>query len=136
MYLCKNDCSPCEGHECMEFASCVDVSSEEDPIPRCDCQLGRVKDSSGARCRRPDPTTPTPRPIPTIEPAVKTATSAVTKSASTVLIVLVLITVFLFASMKIFDVARVIQMNMEVALVSAHLCLLVPVDVIGPLVNE
>ena len=33
---------------------------------------------------------------------------------------------FLFASLRIYDHGRVIQMNMEIALVLAHCCLLLP----------
>ena len=40
-------CSPCEGYKCMEFANCVDISTEEDPQVECICQLGRIKDASG-----------------------------------------------------------------------------------------
>ena len=35
-------------------------------------------------------------------------------------------TLFLFASLRIYDHGRVIQMNMEIALILAHLCLLLP----------
>ena len=118
--------SPCDGFECMEFGACIDESTDEDPIAVCKCQMGRVINEDTATCEIPLPVPPTQRPIPTLEPGVKTATTAVTKSASTVLIIFILITLFLFASMRIYDVARVIQMNMEIALVLAHICLLAP----------
>ena len=35
-------------------------------------------------------------------------------------------TLFLFASLRIYDHGRVIQMNMEIALILAHSCLLLP----------
>ena len=35
-------------------------------------------------------------------------------------------TLFLFASLRIYDHGRVIQMNMEIALILAHCCLLLP----------
>ena len=48
-----------------------------------------------------------------------------TSSASTVLIVFVGLTLFLFAWLRVHTVARVIQMNMEIALILAHVCLIV-----------
>ncbi len=48
-----------------------------------------------------------------------------TSSASTVLIVFVGATLFLFAWLRVRTVARVIQMNMEIALILAHVCLIV-----------
>ena len=74
-------------------------------------QLGRIMSDDGDSCIIPPPTTPTPRPIPTLPPAVKTATTAVTKTASTLLIIFVGITLFLFASLRVFDDGRVIQVS-------------------------
>ena len=37
-----------------------------------------------------------------------------------------MITLIVFAILRIFDVARVIQMNMEMAIVLAHVCLMIP----------
>ena len=101
----------------------------------------------------PTPATPTPRPIPTLPVQVKVITTAITKSASTILIIFVAITLILFALFRylsfyeifrllfnllhlllspsyawnrIYDVARVIQMNMEIALILAHIILLSP----------
>ena len=90
----------------MEFANCVDISTDEDPQVECVCQLGRIKDDSGEKCIIPPPTTPTPRPIPTLAPAVKTATTAVTKTASTLLVIFVGVTIFLFAALRIYDDGR------------------------------
>ena len=59
---------------------------------------------------------------------VKEVTTIATKSASTILIAFVLITLILFAILRIFDVARVIQMNMEISIVLAHGCLILPSD--------
>jgi len=117
--------SPCEGYECMDFGACVDVSTEEDPIAVCECQMGKIFDDSGLECVDPPPTTPTPRPIPTMKPAVKAVTTGMTKTASTLLIIFVTITLVIFAVLRIFDHGRVIQMNMEIALISAHICLLI-----------
>ncbi len=123
----KNNCSsPCSGYTCMEFANCVDVSDDEDPKVECVCQLGREMNAARDGCIIPPPKPPTPRPIPTLAPAVKMATTAVTKTASTLLIIFVGTTLFLFASLRIFDDDRVIQMNMEIALILAHIALLLP----------
>ena len=110
----------------MEFANCVDISTDEDPRTTCVCQLGREMNTAGDACIVPAATTSTKRPIPTLAPAVKTATTAFTKTASTLLIIFVGITLFLFISLRIFDDGRVIQMNMEIALIMAHICLLIP----------
>ena len=61
----------------MEMASCVDISTDEDPQTKCVCQLGRVMNEEGDGCIIPLPTTPTPRPDPSLAPAVKLATTAV-----------------------------------------------------------
>ena len=53
-------------------------------------------------------------------------TTVATKSASTILIVFVMITLIIFALFRIFDVARVIQMNMEISIVLAYGCLVLP----------
>ena len=57
---------------------------------------------------------------------MKRATTAATKSASSLLVILVSCTLWLFAVFRIYDSARILQMNMEMALVCAHLCLIVP----------
>ena len=78
------------------------------------------------QCDIAPPPAPTPRPIPTLPPKVKAVTTAVTKSASTILIICVGITLFLFATLRIYDYARVIQLNMEISLVFAHITILFP----------
>jgi len=98
--------SPCEGYECMDFGACVDVSNEEDPMAICECQMGRIFDKDGLTCIEPPATTPTPRPIPTLAPSAAKVVAAMSVSASTTLIVFV------------------IQMNMEIALVCAQLCVM------------
>jgi len=91
----------------------------------CECQMGKIFDDSGLECVDPPATTPTPRPIPTMKAAVKAVASGMTKTASTLLIIFVTITLVIFGVLKIFDHGRVIQMNMEIALISAHICLLI-----------
>ena len=78
------------------------------------------------QCVIPPPATPSERPIPTLAPNIKVVTGIITRSASTILIIFVGVTIFLFGSLRIYDHARVIQLNMEIALISAHLMLLVP----------
>ena len=134
--LYKNRCSPCVGYNCMEFASCADVSTNEDPLTECVCQLGRVKSGDGQECIIPPPTTPTPRPIPKLPPAVKKIASAITRTASTVLICFTAATLILFISLRVYEVARVIQMNMEIALIMAHLTLLLPAMYDTPMVSS
>ena len=110
----------------MEFANCVDISDDIEPNTECVCQLGRIMDDKGENCIVPPPTTPTERPNPTLPPAVKVATTAVTRTASMILIIFTGITLFLFASLRIYDDGRVIQMNMEIALITAHIILIIP----------
>ncbi len=113
-------CSPCEGYNCMEFANCVDVSDDEDPRTECMCQLGRDMNEAGDECIIPPPSPTTDRPIPTLEPAMKTATTAVTRTASVILIVFVGITLFLFISLGIFDDGRVIQVRKKMHPRASH----------------
>lgn len=121
----KSTCpSPCEGYECMDFGACKDISNNTDPGAECTCQMGRIFSEDGLTCVEPPPTAPPTRPIPTLAPAVKSITTGVSKTASTVLIIFVVITLSLFGALRIFDPSRVIQMNMEIALVMAHFCLL------------
>ncbi|XP_023330599.1 adhesion G-protein coupled receptor D1 isoform X2 [Eurytemora carolleeae] len=125
----KKTCpSPCEGYECMDFGACKDVSTDEDPAAVCECQMGKIFSDTGLECVDPPPATPTPRPIPTMAPAVKTVSTGMSKSASTILIIFVGITLALFAALRVFDPARVIQMNMEISLIMAHLVYLIPAD--------
>ena len=56
--------------------------------------------------------------------AVKAVTSGMQKTASTLLIVFVGITLVLFAMLRIYNTGRVIQMNMEISLIMAHILLL------------
>eukprot|EP00095_Tigriopus_kingsejongensis_P004198 maker-scaffold208_size258758-snap-gene-1.25 protein:Tk04198 transcript:maker-scaffold208_size258758-snap-gene-1.25-mRNA-1 annotation:"probable g-protein coupled receptor 133" len=78
----------------------------------------------GGRCISPPPTTPAPRPVPSLSPAIKDTVTALTRTASFVLISFVTATLILFAVLKIMDPGRFIHVNIEVALLLAHICLL------------
>ena len=90
----------------MDFGACSDVSTDEDPIAVCECQMGKIFDDAGLECVDPPATTPTPRPIPTMKAAVKAVASGMTKTASTLLIVFVTITIIIFGVLRIFDHGR------------------------------
>ena len=68
--------------------------------------MGKIFDDSGLECVDPPQTTPTPRPIPTMKAAVKSVTSGMTKTASTLLIIFVTITLVIFGVLRIFDHGR------------------------------
>merc|ERR1712020_492491 len=74
----------------------------------------------GDKCIIPPLTTPIPKPDPTLPPNIKTAVQAGEKSASSLLICFLLATIAVFAFMKIYTTSRVIQMNMEISLILAH----------------
>ena len=74
----------------------------------------------GDKCIIPPLTTPIPKPDPTLPPDIKTAVQAGEKSASSLLICFLLATIAVFAFMKIYTTSRVIQMNMEISLILAH----------------
>ena len=74
----------------------------------------------GDECIIPPLTTPIPQPDPTLNPDIKTAVQAGEKSASSLLICFLLATIAVFAFMKIYTTSRVIQMNMEISLILAH----------------
>ena len=115
---------PCLTYKCPKFAKCDTLlSTEEDPVIRCSCQMGTVMKADNSSCIVPPPTTPTPRPIPTLPAETKAVTGAVTRTASTVIIAFLSVTIFIFLIFKIFDPHRIIQMCEEIALLSAHICL-------------
>ena len=62
-------------YSCMPNAACVDVSTDTDPATQCVCQMGKIFAADGVTCVDPPPTTPTPRPIPTMQPATKSITT-------------------------------------------------------------
>ena len=78
----------------------------------------------GGQCIQPPKTTPTPRPIPTLESGLKGLTTALTRTTSFILIIFVVITLLIFAIFRIFNRGRFIHMNIEVALLVAHICLI------------
>ncbi len=76
------------------------------------------------RCISPPPTTPTPRPLPTLEPGTKTSLQAMVRLASILLILFVLLTFLVFACFRVMNRGRFIHMNIEIALLAANICLL------------
>ncbi|XP_063598335.1 adhesion G-protein coupled receptor D1-like [Penaeus indicus] len=118
--------SPCEEMSCPEYGVCKDNSTELDPIAFCVCTMGYQMNSDKTSCIRPPPTTPTPRPIPTLPAEQKVVATVISKSASTIIIIFLTITLILFFLMRIFTPDRVIQMNMEIALLLAHAILMFP----------
>ncbi|XP_043219189.1 adhesion G-protein coupled receptor D1-like [Amphibalanus amphitrite] len=129
----KSSCpKPCLEYakNCPEYAICEDKSDETRPNPVCKCTMGYEMNKAKTHCLRPPPTTPTPRPIPTLAPEEKTVAVVVSKTASTVLIVFVGITLTLFLLLRIMSPDRVIQMNMEIAIISAHICLMFPPETV------
>ncbi|CAL4061987.1 unnamed protein product, partial [Meganyctiphanes norvegica] len=121
----KTTCPSCQ-QRCPEYGVCKDKSTEENPSSHCVCTMGYTLSKDGKTCIRPPPTTPTPRPIPTLPEEQKTVATVISKTASTILIIFVSITLILFLILRIFSIDRVIQMNMEIALLSAHLFLMFP----------
>ena len=93
-------------------------------MPSCECQMGTIMKEDHSECIAPPPTTPTPRPDPTLPPVQKAVSQAITRSASTIIIVFLVVTLGIFLALRIFDASRVIHMNMEIALLVAHICLL------------
>jgi len=115
---------PCSIYKCPKFSKCdTKLSTTEDPVLRCTCQMGTVMKSDNSSCIVPPPTTPTPRPIPTLPAATKAVTGAVSRTASTLIIIFLTITIVLFLIFRIFDPHRIIQMCEEISLLAAHICL-------------
>ncbi|KAK3861111.1 hypothetical protein Pcinc_032891 [Petrolisthes cinctipes] len=124
---CDSPCLKIDAERsCPEFASCVDESTDEEPSYRCGCLMGYVMSTDGKTCIRPPPAKPTPRPIPTLAPEEKVVATVISKTASTVLIICVSICLVIFIVLRIFTIDRVIQMNMEIALLLAHVFLMFP----------
>jgi len=116
---------PCLTYKCPKYAKCdTSLSTVEYPVIQCICQMGTVMKADNSACIVPPPTTPTPRPIPTMAPAVKTVTTGMAKSASTLIIVFLTISLLLFLVFRIFDPSRVIHMCEELSLLCAHLCMM------------
>ncbi|TRY77046.1 hypothetical protein TCAL_03852 [Tigriopus californicus] len=116
--------NPCQFVSCPPFAKCVDKSTDQDPVTECQCQLGTIMTEDKNACVAPPPTTPTPRPIPTMPAAQKAVSNVITRGASTLIIIFLGLSLGLFFMLRIFDSSRVIHMNMEIALLLAHICML------------
>ena len=116
---------PCLTYSCPKFAKCTtDLSTTEDMVLDCRCQMGMVMKADNSSCIVPPPTTPTPRPIPTMETKMESGITALTKTASTLIIIFLSITLILFMVFGIFDPMRVIHMCEELSLLAAHICML------------
>ncbi|KAF2363264.1 GPCR family 2 secretin-like [Trinorchestia longiramus] len=109
---------------CTKYSVCVNNSNATHSVAECVCTMGYQMIAK--KCVMPPPTPPTPRPIPTLAPAQKIVATAMSKTASTVLIVCVSITLIFFIVLRVFTPDRIIQMNMEIALLAAHCFLLFP----------
>ena len=83
-------------------------------VIECKCQMGMVMKADNSSCIVPPPTTPTPRPVPTMKPELKQVTGGISKGASTLIIVFLSITLLLFLIFRIFTPSRVIHMCEEV----------------------
>ncbi|KAK4300095.1 hypothetical protein Pmani_027686 [Petrolisthes manimaculis] len=122
--------SPCLNvtleNKCPGDAVCKDISDNEDPKYTCVCTMGYEMTPDNKSCVSPMPTEPTPRPIPTLAPEQKVVATVISKTASTVLIICVSICLVIFILLRIFTIDRVIQMNMEIALLLAHVFLMFP----------
>ncbi|KAK7081539.1 hypothetical protein SK128_018351 [Halocaridina rubra] len=126
----KTGCpDPCLKVTCPEYAVCKDESTEEDPFANCYCTMGYEMNADKTSCIRPPPTTPTARPIPTLPPEQKVVATVISKTASTLIIIMVSITLALFFILRVFTPDRIIQMNMEIALLCAHIMLMFPAEV-------
>ncbi|XP_064091063.1 adhesion G-protein coupled receptor D1-like [Macrobrachium nipponense] len=124
--------SPCIGKACPDYAICRDESTNEDPIANCVCTMGFTMHSSG-KCVRPNHPHPPPPPgqVTDLPPAQKVVATVISKTASTIIIVMVSITLALFLILRIFTPDRIIQMNMEIALLCAHVMLMFPTSIVN-----
>jgi hypothetical protein len=71
--------------------------------------MGTVMKSDNSSCLVPPPTTPTPRPVPTLPAVTKAVTSAISQTASTVIVIFLSLTLVIFIIFRIFDPLRIIQ---------------------------
>ena len=82
--------------------------------------MGTVMKADNSSCIVPPPTTPTPRPVPTMAAQVKSITGGMSKGASSLIIVFLTITLVLFLIFRVFTPSRVIHMCEEVTSISFH----------------
>lgn len=115
--------SPCDKNgNCTKHAKCIDNSTIAAPNFYCVCQMGMIME--GGRCISPPPATEEPRADPTLSPGAKSTATILTRTASFILIGFIIATLILFAFFKILNTGRFIHMNIEIALLIAHICLL------------
>ncbi|KAL7630916.1 UNVERIFIED_CONTAM: hypothetical protein RMT77_018797 [Armadillidium vulgare] len=122
--------STCSESNCPDDAVCTDTSTKQKPSYKCECTMGTQYNEDKTACIRPPPPQPTRRPIPTLAENEKTIATVISKTASSVLIFFVTITLLLFLALRIFTSDRIIQMNMEIALLCAHILLVLPSSLI------
>lgn len=116
---------PCLTYQCPKFAKCITSrSTKEDKVIECECQMGTVMKADNSSCIVPPPTTPTPRPVPTMAAQVKSITGGMSKGASSLIIVFLTITLVLFLIFRVFTPSRVIHMCEELSLLLAHVCMM------------
>ncbi|CAB4070426.1 unnamed protein product [Lepeophtheirus salmonis] len=115
--------SPCLKHTCPEFAVCVDNSTQENRAKvYCVCQLGTVMKDDGTSCIDPSPSH-FELGINSFEDNMDKITW-ISRLSSIIVITLLLILLVVFFVRNVFDSARVIQMNMEIALLCANVLIL------------
>ena len=105
----KEDCNdwdlvncdkPCLSVTCPPYAECQDTSNETDPSFECICKMGTTMKDDGSACIEPPPTTPTPRPIPTLPADQKAVSTVITRGASTLIVVFLGITLIMFLVLR------------------------------------
>ena len=114
---------PCDKNgNCTKHAKCIDNSTAAEPSFFCVCQMGMIME--GGRCIVPPPPTESPRADPSLSPAAKSTAVILTRTTCFILIGFIIATLVLFAFFKILNHGRFIHMNIEIALLIAHICLL------------
>ena len=119
--------SPCKDNgECPKYSQCMDTSTDEKSDFECICQMGMVME--GGRCIDPPPTTPTPRPSPELPSGQETFAKTITRTSYFLLIACCAASLLIFLYFRILNPGRFIHMNIEIALLIAHVCLMFDFD--------
>jgi len=77
----------------------------------------------GGQCVDPPASTPAPRVDPTLMPNLESFAKGITRTSYFFIIIFTLLTLGVFAYFRILNPGRFIHMNIEVALLLAHLCM-------------